>query len=235
MYLKKILLINVFIPLDIFDLYEKSFSLLENLCQTLHGDRLPSLKIVLNGTMLLNRYTSRCNAKLFLNHNTRPTFPTISDWFISMLTHCSTDTIQVLTIFVQAILTKPSLSPGGTEALLANIDICVQYDSEMYRKCKVSIVPFLLDLACSAEASQRTHCVEFISRALLVDSVCDWHGMDEEETSKIIPREIAMIRMLIEKMLDINNTVKIKALNGFLRVATAGNLICKKILKVRNL
>lgn len=179
--------------------------------------------------MQLNRYTNRTNARLFLSQHTRPTFTTINDWFIAMLTQCSKDTTQVLTLFVHAILTKPSLSPGGTDALLANIDICVLYDSAMYRKCNESITPFLQDLACSAEAVQRTHSVEFVSRALLVDSVCDWM---QPATLDKIPREIAMVRILMEKMLDVNNTVKIKAMNGFLRVATSGNLVCKKIFQV---
>lgn len=214
-----------------FELYNKSFSLLENVCQSLHGDRQVSFNIVLNGTVQLNRYTSRNNAKLFIQHNSRPAFSTVSDWFISMLTHSSKETTQVLTLFVQAILTKPSLSPGGTEGLLANIDICVAFENAMYRKCRISIVPFLLDLACSSEVAHRTHCVEFVSKALLVDTECDWLGV-EDETADRIPREIPMIRILLSKMLDVNNSVKIKALSGFLRVTVMGNLISKKILKV---
>lgn len=215
---------------DIFEVYEKSFGLLEHLCQTLHGDRWATLTIVLNGTMQLNRYTARYNAKLFATHHARPTFTSMSDWFVSMLAHYSEDTCKVLTLFVQAILTKASLSPGGTDALLANIDICVLFDSAMYRKCNVSAVPFLLELACSADAAHRMHCVEFVSRALLVDSECEWQVPHSEAIGEC--REIAMVRIILEKMMDVNNTVKTKAINGFLRVTSAGNVKTKQILKV---
>lgn len=213
------------------ELYEKCFLLLDNLCQPLHGERLATLTIVLNGTQQLNKYSSRIPAQASNHRNSRPTVSSINEWFIAMLTHYSADTTPVLTLFIQSILSRPSLSPGGSEALLANIDICVMYDTAMIRKCNVSCLPFLLELKCSIDVNHRIHCVEFVSRALLVDSECDWQVLREDDANAEC-REVAMIRILIEKVIDTSGTVKIKAMNGFLRVASAGNRRCKEIFRV---
>lgn len=202
---------------DCVELYNLCFDALDNMCQPLHGDVLDSLTIVMNGTLHINTFSPIANS----NQTNHTKYTTICDWFLVMLDRFPNQTSQLLTHYIKAILTNPPMASGGHRAP-TNVDTCVLFDREMYRSSiNASIVPFLKELEYSSNCLQRMNCVEFVVKALLVKSV-----------SSVECREIEMVRMLVSKINDPSDKVKVKAIAGFLRVATDGNEQWHKLYKV---
>lgn len=113
------------------------------------------------------------------------------------------------------------------------LDICAQYDAAMVRICGESISNFLQQLAMSKESQHRVNCVELISRMLQLNSTCDWEIFRSELPREMkIPREITLLKILLQKAYDSNNVVSLKAINAFLKVASDGNVVCKDIFWV---
>lgn len=197
---------------------EKCLRVLENLVQPLQGDVEANLMLILNGTISLNKHHK--------SMGTANKIDSIVNWFISLLDKYPNQTCVVLTTFIKHMLTIPALS-GDSNDRLRNIDICVQYDSAMYTKCNQSIVDYLKELASSTDAYDRESCVEMVGKMLLVDSLpCSWSTSKET-----IPREIDLFSLLVTKLLD-SNSIKVKAVNLFIRVTQSGNSMAKKILMV---
>lgn len=178
--------------------------------------------LILNGTISLNKFhklTSIGTNKI----------DSIVLWFISLLDKYPTQTCLVLSSFIKHILTIPALN-GDNNDRIRNIDICVQYDSAMYTKCNHSVVEYLKELASSSDVYDRESCVEMVGKMLLVDSLpCSW-----STSSETIPREIDLFSLLVTKLLDVSNSIKVKTVNLFMRVTQSGNAMSKKILQVRN-
>lgn len=194
--------------------------MLENLIQPLQGDVEANLLLILNGTISLNKFHK-------ISSVSAQRIDSIVNWFISLLDKYPSQTCLVLSTFIKHMLTIPALS-GDSADRLRNIDICVQYDSAMYTKCNQSIVDYLKELASSADVYDRESCVEMVGKMLLVDSLpCSW-----STSSETIPREIDLLSLLVTKLLDTSNSIKVKAVNLFIRVTQSGNAMTKKILKV---
>lgn len=192
------------------------------MCLPVQGKIENSLMLILNGTGFLNKYYKK------MHSTTTGSLNSVSCWFIQMLDKFPSQTSNVLTTFVKAILTDSDLSTG--EQLPINLDICVRYESAMFSMCNVSLMDFLCELSCSRETCHRLNCVEMIGKLLLVNSDCNWKVFRDEVSG--VAREIQMLKILSEKFIDINNNVKIKAINVFLRAAASGNKRTKQILKV---
>lgn len=201
---------------------EKCLRVLENLIQPLQGDVETNLMLILNGTIGLNKFYKISSAG-------GQKIDSIVRWFISLLDKYPSQTCLVLSAFIKYILTIPALSVDSNDRL-RNIDICVQYDSAMYTKCNQSIVEYLKELASSSDVYDRESCAEMVGKMLLVDSLpCSW-----STSSETIPREIDLFSLLVTKLLDISNSIKVKAVNLFIRVTVSGNAMSKKILQVRD-
>lgn len=213
--------------IDSFEIQELCYTTLENSCLPIHNtDITASLAIILNGTACLTRFHRPC-AGLSL----KPKYALITDWFIDMLKHYPRQTGDTLNCYIQAILTDSDIT-ANKDLLSRYLDICAQYDAAMVRICGQSICGFLQQLALSKESSHRTNCVELINRMLMMNTTCDWE-LFRSELPKI-PREIHLLRILLQKFYDSNNVVAMKAVNAFLKVAADGNSLCKEILRVRN-
>lgn len=199
---------------------EKCWRVLENLIQPLQGDVEANLMLILNGTISLNKHHKLAS----INANK---IESIVHWFISLLDKYPNQTCVVLSSFIKHILTIPALS-GDTNDRLRNIEICAQYDAAMYTKCNQSIVDYLKELASSSDGYDRESCVEMMGKMLLIDSLpCSW-----STSTETIPREIDLFSMLVSKLLDTSNSIKVKAVNLFIKVTQAGNAMAKKILQV---
>lgn len=200
---------------------EKCLRVLENLIQPLQGDVEANLMLILNGTISLNKFHK-------ISSVGTQKIDSIVHWFISLLDKYPSQTCLVLSSFIKHILTLKALS-GDTTDRLRNIDICVQYDSAMYTKCNQSVVEYLKELASSSDLYDRESCVEMVGKMLCVDSLpCSWSTLSET-----IPREIDLFGLLVTKLLDSNNSVKVRAVNLFMKVTQSGNAMSKKILQVR--
>lgn len=213
--------------IDSFEIQELCYTTLENTCLPIHNtDITASLAIVLNGTACLTRFNRPCSGS-----HLKPKYPLITDWFIDMLKHYPRQTSSTLNCYIQAILTDSDITTNK-DLLSRYLDICAHYDAAMVRICGQSICSFLQQLALSKESSHRTNCVELISRMLMMNTSCDWE-LFRSELPKI-PREIDLLRILIQKVYDSNNVVAMKAINAFMKVVGDGNLLCKEIIKVSN-
>lgn len=211
---------------DSFEIQELCYTTLENTCLPLHNtDITASMAIVLNGTACLTRFNRPCAGSAL-----KPKYALITDWFIDMLKHYPRQTGDTLNCYIQAILTDTDITTNK-DLLSRYLDICAHYDAAMVRICGQSICGFLQQLALSKESSHRTNCVELISRMLMMNTSCGWE-LFRSELPKI-PREINLIRILIQRIYDANNVVAMKAINAFLRVANEGNALCKEIIRVR--
>lgn len=183
------------------------------------------MAIVLNGTACLTRFHRPCSGSAL-----KPKYPLITDWFIDMLKHYPRQTSDTLNCYIQAILTDTDITTNK-DLMSRYLDICAQYDAAMVRICGQSICGFLQQLALSKESNHRTNSVELISRMLMMNTTCDWE-LFRSELPKI-PREINLIRILIQKIYDTNNVVAMKAINAFLKVTNEGGILCREIIRVR--
>lgn len=148
-----------------------------------------------------------------------------------MLKHYPRQTGDTLNCYIQAILTDSEIT-SNKDLLSRYLDISAQYDAAMVRICGQSICGFLQKLASSKDTTHRTNCVELISRMLMMNTKCGWE-LFRSELPKI-PREINLIRILLQKVYDTNNVVAMKAINAFLKIANEGNILCKEIMQVSN-
>lgn len=211
--------------LDSFQIQELCYTTLENTCLPIHNtDITASLAIVLNGTACLTRFYKPCAG----SHLTSK-YKLITDWFVEMLRHYPEQTSATLNCYIQAILTDSDIT-CNRDLLNRYFDICAQYDAEMVRICGQSICEFLKQLAQSKEPQHRGNCVELIGRMLARNTRCDWE-LFRSELPKI-PREIHLLKILLQKIYDSNNAVAMKAMNAFLKIVKDGNVICKAVISV---
>lgn len=209
-------------------MHELCYGILENVCLPIHGSEITSsLSMVLNGTSVLTRYHRPCSGSM----SSKPKYPLITDWFIEMLHHYPRQTCEVLNCYIQTILTDTDFA-SEREVLSRYLDICAQYDAAMVRICGESTADFLERLALSKESQHRVNCVEMIGRMLVLNTQCNWKIFRSELPK--IPREIKLLRILIQKTYDLNNVASLKGINAFLRVANDGSEISKEILMVIN-
>lgn len=186
------------------------------------------MAFVLNGTARLTKYTRPCTGG---GTGMKQTYPLITDWFMDMLKRYPRQTCDTLNCYIQAILTDSDLT-DTRDALIRCLDICAEYDAAMVRVCGESIDEFLEKLALSKESQHRCNCVELIGRMLMMNTKCDWK-LFRSELPKT-PREIKLIKILVQKFYDLNNVVAQKAMNSFIKIASEGSEMCKEIIKVGN-
>lgn len=91
------------------------------------------------------------------------------------------------------------------------------------------MVPWLEELVNSKEIIHRSNAAEFLGKMLLINSNVEW-TLFVNEVSRT-PREIQILKILFEKILDINNGVKQKALNALIKAFNGGNKHVMEILK----
>lgn len=204
-------------------MHEKCYDNIYNMCLPSQGDVGANLYTILKCTARLNRFAKATQWKC------TPKYESISSWFVDLLYKIPNETCEIMKQYIEAILTDSSLSVGN-EALTRNLDICVKYDSAMYRICNESVLLFLDDLALSSDVWQRCTCAEMMARMLSVESECNWVLFENEVSQE--PREVELLMKLVGKMSDVNNTVKVKSLNGFLNVTRDGNKKVKEIFQV---
>lgn len=216
----------MFSATDSFEIQELCYGTLENACLPIHNtDIAASMLIVLNGTACLTRFHRPCTGLMHY----KPKFLLITNWFTDMLKHFPRQTCDTLNCYIQAILTDPEIT-ANRDLMNRYLDVCAEYDAAMVRICGQSIGGFLEDLALSKEVNHRSNCVELIQRILLMDTRCEWEIFRSELPK--IPREIALLRILIQKFYDSNNAVAMKAINAFIKITSDGNKMCKNLISV---
>lgn len=180
------------------------------------------MKLVLNGTARLHRFKAS-------GANSNVKFKGITDWFIEMLKHYPRQMCKTLQCYIKAVLSDAELM-GDKELQAKYLDNCAQYDAAMVRICGESIADYVEQVSHSKDSQHRVNAIELISRMLAIDATCNWE-LFRHELSRI-PREIKLIRILLQKIYDQNNVVSLKGVNAFLKVVADGNKQSKEIIQV---
>lgn len=211
--------------LDLVQLYDSCFAVLENLCLPVQGDVGDSLLCILRGTCRLNKFMVRPPQNYLSSSNT-PKFPSINCWFIEMLKKCPVQTAKVMQKFVRCTLTD---STASEQERINDIDICVRYDSALFQAGNTILLDeFLEKLATSTTVPHRLNVVDFASKVLQVDN-------ERDCTSDLSPaeREIKFIKILLLKTIDQNNRVKIRATNALINLLRNGSKNSVSVIEVR--
>lgn len=226
-------------------LYEQCFGIFDVLCQRRHGDIAETLRCLQSGTFRLHRFTARVHHSNGTGNP--PKYDTLAAWFLEKLTTHPDVAATVLTECVQAILSRPALS-SDSSAVEPTLGICVRYEFALWRRGRAELLRYVVDvLALQAEVGQRQNAVDFGTRMLMSEmpkqgmaAAAAGGGGGGGETAQnhaltattATVREEALLQMLFEKMIDINNVVKMRAMSGFMRLPQEGNARVKELLQV---
>lgn len=212
----------------------------------LHGDITATLFIVLKGTFPLNKYHHRITtgSTSSSSSSSNKSFNSVQHWLIEiMLDKFPLQTSTVLEQFIRSILAVPEMS-ATVDVFQRNLDIAIQYDVGLHDKCNISMASFWTEMSISTDAQLRQNCCEYLGRIICIDCTdaapTTTINVERDEVGVEPPpkptnrfsREIKMLKLLMEKMMDTNNNVRIKAISSFLKATTSGNRRTKTILKV---
>lgn len=186
---------------DSLEIQELCYDVLEHVCLPLHcSDISSSLALVLNGTARLHRFNRSCSG------SGSAKYKGISDWFIEMLKHYPRQMCKTLQCYIRAVLSDAELM-GDKDLQAKYLDNCAQYDAAMMRICGESIVDYVEQVSYSKDSQHRLNCIELIGRMLAIDATCNWELYRHELST--IPREIKLLRILLQKVYDQNNVVSL--------------------------
>lgn len=224
--LNNVLSLSFWLSIDACQIQDLCYAVLEHVCLPLHGsDMTVSLKLVLNGTAHLHKF----NRPISNSTNIKMRFNSISDWFVDMLKHYPRQMSKTLQCYIKAVLSDDELNLDK-DLQVKFFDNCAQYDSAMIRVCGESLSDYVEQVSYSKETQHRLNCIELIGRVLAINSRCDWELFRDELST--IPREIKLLRILLQKLYDQNNVVSLKAINTFLKIVADGNILSKEIIQV---
>lgn len=181
------------------------------------------MQLVLDGTARLHKYSRPCSGGY------KCKFGNISEWFIDMLRHYPRQMGKTLKNYIKAVLTDANLN-ADKDLQAKYLDNCAQYDSALIRICGSSVANFIERVSFSKETQHRVNCIDLLGRILVIDTKCEWEIFRDRLSP--IPREIKLIRILLQKTYDQNNVVELKAINTFLKITVEGSQKCKEILAV---
>lgn len=201
---------------------DKIFETLEAICLPEHDDHndcAKTIQLILNRTAMFYK----------LEYKNYPACFQIYHFFLKMLDQYPKDTPEVLTVFIKSVLTNPPKVFSRAEDYAYLSDIALKYDTAMYSKCNVSIVPYLKQIEGHAEASTRVNIVEFLGKLATTDCTVDWELFKAEISD--IPREVQMIEILYNKLIDKTSTVKLKAFHCLLKILQNGNKVMKQLMR----
>lgn len=225
-------------PIDSERLYKLAYDLLNNLCQQRHGDPAVTLTMIMgNLATLLPR---------FLHFRAFDTTPIV--WFVGRLTgRPACPTAAVLTQYVQAILSNATLSNGGADVLANHLEVCVQFETALWLCGSAVLLRYTVEEMAQSDTSHRLHALELALRLLAapvteedfgtrVDDALAAAADDAVVAVRRSPlessREVMLLRVVLEKMTDPNNNLRMKAMTGFVRLYTSGNVQAKEIMRV---
>lgn len=152
----------------------------------------------------------------------------VSDFFLYLLLNYSDKTKNTLLKFIKSILSNPD-HKFEREKHQKLFEVAVKYELAIYWTCGESILEYLENLALAADHRQRLNGVEFCGKMLLINSTPD---PDQLVTTINIPRETFVIKILLKKISDKQDNVKLKALTALKAAIIGGNDYCKKIFSI---
>uniref|UniRef100_A0A182NNB9 Uncharacterized protein n=1 Tax=Anopheles dirus TaxID=7168 RepID=A0A182NNB9_9DIPT len=201
-------------------LAEKVFAILSTICLPEHDDHnecATSINMILNKTAVF--YT--------VEYKNIPAAFNVQNFFLRLLGQNPKDTCGVLSNFIKSVLTNPPKVFSRADDYAILLDAAVRYEHAMYSKCNISIVDYLKQIETHAEASTRINILEMIAKLAVIDCTVDWELFQSEISN--VPREIEMVKLLHNKLIEKSNTVKLKAFQCLLKILQNGNKTMKQI------
>ncbi|XP_063700446.1 condensin-2 complex subunit D3-L [Culicoides brevitarsis] len=231
-HLKNIIMmnhVNGYESIYFYNLTQKSYEILEILCLPLHGPVSDSIFQIfcICSSLHAHKFQNPPSRKRHFAIPVSEAPQTILQFFLYLQNKFSADTNPVLERFIKSILTNPDKNLKNEEYNHL-LDVGVKYETQMYKKCNVSLVPWLETLSNSKEVIHRVNAAEFLGKLLLVDATVEW-TLFENEVSQT-PREVDILKILFTKIIDVNNSVKQKALSALVKAFNNGNKSVAEIL-----
>lgn len=190
-----------------------------------NGDPEQTLMKLMNMTVFLHTYPSKPKANQQVNINSDCEH--ISDWFIKSISKYPRLLVKVLKFYIECMVTNP-LRTWKTEQTQKALEYAAKYDAALFTKCNESCVEFLCEAVYADEVMIRSRAIDLMSKILQMESQVDWQ-MFRHEVSEI-PREIHLIKELIDSLKDQNNNIKLKSVQALHMALTKGSPNTRKIL-----
>lgn len=190
-----------------------------------NGDPEQTLVKLMNMTVFLHTYPSKPKSNSQTNINSDCEH--ISDWFVKSISKYPRLLVKVLKFYIECIVTNPPRI-WKTEQIQKALEYAAKYDAALFTKCNESSVEFLCDAVFADEVMIRSRAIDLMSKILQLESQVDWQ-MFRHEVSEI-PREIHLIKELIESLKDQNNNIKLKSVQALHMALTKGSPNTRNIL-----
>lgn len=192
-----------------------------------NGEPEQTLLKLMNMTVFLHTYPSRPKSQNGNCNTADNECEHISDWFIKCIGKYPRLLVKVLNFYIECIVTNPVKSWKGDQIQKA-LEYAAKYDANLFTKCNESCVEFLCEAIYADEVMIRSRAIDLIAKILQTESKVDWQMFRHEVSNT--PREVLLIKELIDSLQDQNNNIKLKAVQALNLVLTKGSPIAQQIL-----
>ncbi|XP_046801145.1 uncharacterized protein LOC111681677 [Lucilia cuprina] len=207
------------------NLHLKCFEIYEEMINAHNGDPEQTLMKLMNMTVFLHTYPAKPKSNNQTNINSDCEH--ISDWFIKSISKYPRLLVKVLKFYIECIVTNP-LRTWKNEQTQKALEYAAKYDAALFTKCNESCVEFLCEAVYADEVMIRSRAIDLMSKILQLESQVDWQMFRHEVSA--IPREIHLIKELIDSLRDQNNNIKLKSVQALHMALTKGSPNTRKIL-----
>ncbi|XP_073826678.1 chromosome associated protein D3 isoform X2 [Musca autumnalis] len=209
------------------NLHMKCFEIYEEMINAHNGDPEQTLLKLMNLTVFLHTYPSKPKSNQSTANNINTDCEHISDWFIKSISKYPRLLVKVLKFYIECIITNP-VRNWKTEQIQKALEYAAKYDAALFTKCNESCVEFLCDAVYADEVMIRSRAIDLMSKILQMESHVDWQMFRHEVSD--IPREIYLIKELIDSLQDQNNNIKLKSVQALHTALIKGSPNARKIL-----
>ncbi|XP_061386996.1 uncharacterized protein LOC133321941 [Musca vetustissima] len=209
------------------NLHMKCFEIYEEMINAHNGDPEQTLLKLMNLTVFLHTYSSKPKSNQSTANNINSDCEHISDWFIKSISKYPRLLVKVLKFYIECIITNP-VRTWKTEQIQKALEYAAKYDAALFTKCNESCVEFLCDAVYADEVMIRSRAIDLMSKILQMESQVDWQMFRHEVSD--IPREIYLIKELIDSLQDQNNNIKLKSVQALHTALIKGSPNARKIL-----
>ncbi|XP_065355680.1 condensin-2 complex subunit D3-L [Calliphora vicina] len=207
------------------NLHLKCFEIYEEMINAHNGEPEQTLMKLMNMTVFLHTYPAKPKSNNQTNINSDCEH--ISDWFIKSISKYPRLLVKVLKFYIECIVTNPHRT-WKTEQTQKALEYAAKYDAALFTKCNESCVEFLCEAVYADEVMIRSRAIDLMSKILQLESQVDWQMFRHEVSA--IPREIHLIKELIDSLKDQNNNIKLKSVQALHMALTKGSPNTRKIL-----
>uniref|UniRef100_A0A1I8PIM8 Uncharacterized protein n=2 Tax=Stomoxys calcitrans TaxID=35570 RepID=A0A1I8PIM8_STOCA len=209
------------------NLHIKCFEIYEEMINAHNGDPEQTLLKLMNLTVFLHTYPQKPKSNQSTANNIASECEHISDWFIKSISKYPRLLVKVLKFYIECIVTNP-IRTWKNEQIQKALEYAAKYDAALFTKCNESCVEFLCEAVYADEVMIRSRVIDLISKILQMESQVDWQMFRHEVSN--IPREIYLIKELIDSLQDQNNNIKLKSVQALHVALTKGSPNARKIL-----